>query len=169
MDACCYYFAFKRMSCFFNKLILNPKQNSSCFQCTWLVVARRCSMRLSLSLLSFLNAFLDDTTSGQQSLIGIICCFLFDIVCCRHPTGVSMSPKLHRVQVPLMSRAECDRRFRSAGYAINVDGTIVCAGWLEGGKDACQVCRKQSPVCTVRCDVTVVTVPRDPSSYSSTG
>ena len=50
-----------------------------------------------------------------------------------------MSPKLHRVQVPLMSGKECEKRFREAGYKLEIDKTIICAGWPEGGKDACQV------------------------------
>lgn len=54
-------------------------------------------------------------------------------------TGETMSPKLHRVQVPLMSRSECEKRFRTAGYRIEIDKTKVCAGLPEGGKDACQV------------------------------
>lgn len=53
--------------------------------------------------------------------------------------GVNMSTKLHRVQVPLMSRSECEKRFLTAGYSVPIDKTKVCAGWPEGGKDACQV------------------------------
>lgn len=53
--------------------------------------------------------------------------------------GVNMSSKLHRVQVPLMSRAECEKRFLTAGYAIPIDKTKICAGWPQGGQDACQV------------------------------
>lgn len=56
-----------------------------------------------------------------------------------HNAGETMSPKLHRVQVPLMNRAECEKSFRTAGYAVEIDKTKVCAGWPEGGKDACQV------------------------------
>ncbi|EFX71176.1 hypothetical protein DAPPUDRAFT_60449, partial [Daphnia pulex] len=52
--------------------------------------------------------------------------------------GVNMSNKLHRVQVPLMSRAECEKRFLAAGYAIPIDKTKICAGWPQGGQDACQ-------------------------------
>lgn len=52
--------------------------------------------------------------------------------------GVNMSTKLHRVQVPLMSRSECEKRFLTAGYSVPIDKTKVCAGWPEGGKDACQ-------------------------------
>ena len=54
-----------------------------------------------------------------------------------------MSPKLHRVQVPLMSGKECEKRFREAGYKLEIDKTIICAGWPEGGKDACQVKKKK--------------------------
>jgi hypothetical protein len=53
--------------------------------------------------------------------------------------GVNMSSQLHRVQVPLMSRAECEKRFQTAGYSIPIDKTKLCAGWPEGGQDACQV------------------------------
>ncbi len=64
--------------------------------------------------------------------------FMYRNCCCLVP-GDSMSPKLHRVQVPLMSGKECEKRFRTAGYKVEIDKTIVCAGWPEGGKDACQV------------------------------
>ena len=53
--------------------------------------------------------------------------------------GVNMSSRLHRVQVPLMSRAECEKRFLTAGYSVPIDKTKVCAGWPQGGRDACQV------------------------------
>ncbi len=50
-----------------------------------------------------------------------------------------MSNRLHLVQLPLVSRKECEKRFRTAGYQVEIDKTKICAGWLEGGKDACQV------------------------------
>lgn len=63
--------------------------------------------------------------------------------------GETMSPKLHRVQVPLISRAECEKSFRTAGYSVEIDKTVICAGWPEGGKDACQVYSSMSNhICT---------------------
>lgn len=59
--------------------------------------------------------------------------------------GVNMSSQLHRVQVPLMSRAECEKRFQTAGYSIPIDKTKLCAGWPEGGQDACQVLYQHFP------------------------
>lgn len=53
--------------------------------------------------------------------------------------GVEMSPKLHLVRVPVMTQKECDTAFLEAGYKLDIDETKVCAGWPQGGKDACQV------------------------------
>lgn len=50
-----------------------------------------------------------------------------------------MSPKLHLVRVPLMTQSECYTAFLEAGYKLDIDKTKVCAGWPQGGKDACQV------------------------------
>lgn len=52
-----------------------------------------------------------------------------------------MSSKLHQVRVPLIEMKECENRFKKEGHKITIDKTKICAGWPEGGKDACQVTR----------------------------
>lgn len=49
--------------------------------------------------------------------------------------GGSSSTRLQVVQVPLVSLAEC----RAAYGTSSVTDRMVCAGYPEGGKDACQV------------------------------
>ncbi|XP_029360174.1 trypsin-2-like isoform X4 [Echeneis naucrates] len=43
------------------------------------------------------------------------------------------SPKLQCVEVPILSQKDCD-----ASYPGKITDRMVCAGYLEGGKDACQ-------------------------------
>lgn len=49
--------------------------------------------------------------------------------------GGSSSTQLQVVEVPLVSLAEC----RSAYGSSSITDRMVCAGYPEGGKDACQV------------------------------
>jgi hypothetical protein len=41
------------------------------------------------------------------------------------------------VQVPVMSNADCKQQF--ANKKTVIDERVLCAGYLTGGKDACQV------------------------------
>ena len=50
-----------------------------------------------------------------------------------------MNSRLHPVQGPLVGQTDCEKRLRAAGYQVKIDRTKICAGWLEGGKDVCQV------------------------------
>ncbi|XP_060681154.1 trypsin-like isoform X2 [Hemiscyllium ocellatum] len=58
------------------------------------------------------------TVSGYGNLLG---------------SGSQYPDSLHCVDVPIVSAAECD-----AAYPGLITSTMVCAGYLEGGKDACQ-------------------------------
>jgi guanylate cyclase len=50
----------------------------------------------------------------------------------RKPTSSS----LRKVAVPIMSREQCLK----SGYSTNrITGNMMCAGYAEGKKDACQV------------------------------
>lgn len=42
---------------------------------------------------------------------------------------------LQEVDLQIISNQECEKT-RNSGYII--DGAMICAGWLEGGKDGCQ-------------------------------
>lgn len=42
---------------------------------------------------------------------------------------------LQKVTVPLMSKEECQARYRKR----RIDDKEICAGYDEGGKDACKV------------------------------
>lgn len=49
--------------------------------------------------------------------------------------GGSLSNKLLQVEVPVWSNAEC----KMSGYGKNrITDNMLCAGFKEGGKDACQ-------------------------------
>lgn len=47
----------------------------------------------------------------------------------------SRSDRLMQVNVPLVAREECQSAYDLHGYAIN--SSMICAGFPEGGKDAC--------------------------------
>lgn len=47
---------------------------------------------------------------------------------------------LLQVDVPVLSNSECNALFKQAGLDEHVSDDIwVCAGYREGGKDACDV------------------------------
>lgn len=48
--------------------------------------------------------------------------------------GGTISEQLQMVEVPIVSNEKCGEY-----YDGKIDETMVCAGLLEGGKDACQV------------------------------
>ena len=51
----------------------------------------------------------------------------------RKPTSSS----LRKVAVPILSKEQCQK----SGYAKNrITDNMICAGYAEGKKDACQVC-----------------------------
>ncbi len=47
--------------------------------------------------------------------------------------GSSVSSKLLKVEVPLVSSARCEK-----AYPKDIDKTMICAGLEKGGKDSCQ-------------------------------
>lgn len=46
-------------------------------------------------------------------------------------------PEINEVDVPVVSREECNNWLRDRD--LNVTDGMICAGYKEGGKDACQV------------------------------
>ena len=48
-------------------------------------------------------------------------------------SGGSAPNVLHEVNVPAVSHAVCNKAYKG-----KIDGTMICAGLKEGGKDACQ-------------------------------
>uniref|UniRef100_A0AAG5CQM5 Peptidase S1 domain-containing protein n=1 Tax=Anopheles atroparvus TaxID=41427 RepID=A0AAG5CQM5_ANOAO len=53
----------------------------------------------------------------------------------RTKTGGGLSGTLQQTEVPILSNREC----RRAGYwAFQITNKMICAGYLEGGKDSCQ-------------------------------
>lgn len=45
--------------------------------------------------------------------------------------------RLYQVTVPLVSNALCNDAYTNLGYDNAIDDTMICAGYTEGGKDAC--------------------------------
>lgn len=58
--------------------------------------------------------------------------------------GGVLSNVLQQVQIPIVGNAECKKKFEDAGefeygreYRFN-ETYVLCAGFTDGGKDACQ-------------------------------
>lgn len=45
---------------------------------------------------------------------------------------------LQIVKVPIISNNKCESMYAEAGYSRKIDETALCAGYAEGGKDACE-------------------------------
>ena len=54
-------------------------------------------------------------------------------------TGGPKSTLLHEVKVNLFGYEKCMEIFRLAGLEEQLSDVFICAGWEEGGKDACEV------------------------------
>lgn len=48
------------------------------------------------------------------------------------------SPRLLQLQIPVVSQAQCKDAFKKFSTA-QIDDHVLCAGYAQGGKDACQV------------------------------
>ena len=48
------------------------------------------------------------------------------------------SAVLREVQLPIVSQSQCKNDYKLFG-GITVDDTVLCAGYRDGGKDACMV------------------------------
>lgn len=56
-----------------------------------------------------------------------------------------LSATLQELKVPILTNAKC----RRAGYwAFQITGKMLCAGYIEGGRDSCQVCEGLGNLCT---------------------
>lgn len=44
---------------------------------------------------------------------------------------------LQELQIPVIDTSECQRVFQN--FPAVIDNRVMCAGYAEGGKDACQV------------------------------
>ena len=46
---------------------------------------------------------------------------------------------LQKVEIPIITNEECEQWFCDAGFNGQLPSIMMCAGYKEGGKDACQV------------------------------
>ncbi|XP_054843413.1 anionic trypsin-like isoform X2 [Eublepharis macularius] len=56
--------------------------------------------------------------------------------------GVNYPDLLQCVEAPILSEAECE-----TAYPGQITNNMICVGYLEGGKDSCQVRRLSIPFC----------------------
>ena len=46
---------------------------------------------------------------------------------------------LQKVDIPIITNEECEQWFCDAGFNGQLPSIMMCAGYKDGGKDACQV------------------------------
>lgn len=56
--------------------------------------------------------------------------------------GGKSSNILQHLQIPILENEECKEQYQKQGKLISQEqfgDAVICAGYLEGGKDSCQV------------------------------
>lgn len=59
----------------------------------------------------------------------------------RTTEGGNAANVLQELQIPILPKAQCVDKYKTIGKLISekqFDNAILCAGYLEGGKDSCQ-------------------------------
>lgn len=64
------------------------------------------------------------------------------------------SSHLQQLQIPVVSQAQCRDAFKKFSTA-HIDDRVMCAGYAQGGKDACQVGLEFQVTLQVGCHTTV--------------
>lgn len=54
-----------------------------------------------------------------------------------NPDGSAYSDKLRQVALPVVTNQECQRAEQVNGYGATITDNMMCAGYIEGGKDSC--------------------------------
>jgi hypothetical protein len=49
---------------------------------------------------------------------------------------------MQEVDLPVINNTACERMYRDAGYVEHIPSIFICAGYAAGGKDSCEVTRK---------------------------
>ena len=49
---------------------------------------------------------------------------------------------MHEIRVPILSNDQCGIWIQDQGKKSKVPRNMICAGYKNGGKDACKVCKK---------------------------
>ena len=49
---------------------------------------------------------------------------------------------MHEIRVPILSNDQCGVWIQDKGKKSKVPRNMMCAGYKNGGKDACKVCKK---------------------------
>jgi len=56
-------------------------------------------------------------------------------------SGGGVPSVLQEVQVPVIENSVCQEMFHTSGHAKNIISSFLCAGYANGQKDSCEVCR----------------------------
>jgi Trypsin len=53
--------------------------------------------------------------------------------------GGALPPILHKVEVPFIGKKDCESWFDDGDRHQDIESVFICAGYKNGGRDACQV------------------------------
>lgn len=58
--------------------------------------------------------------------------------------GGALPPILHKVEVPFIGKKDCESWFDDGDRHQDIEPVFICAGYKNGGRDACQVKKPNS-------------------------
>ena len=53
--------------------------------------------------------------------------------------GGPLASKMQHVAVPIINNTDCEQMFRRVGFEELIPKIFICAGYVDGKRDACEV------------------------------